>query len=255
VVLTGVIRRRPILWASRGEVVGDVVELFGGPVARLYRRSLTDQGFEVLMVAVFDIAALQGYAVARGIVKELAGVPNIPLAEAWLRVLRHLGPTALKEFLAPEEEARWKRAVEIKMGEAKEQELPAEVAWSLLAQVLAESRSSAADTNLRPGCACSKDDTQASRQTGAAGSNERNSVEPHEEQCSGHIFVGSKAPWDEICGSAPGFQKEYVSEHKPVARTAPPGSLTDETAFPASPATDVCVPTPLAFSENWATHR
>jgi len=26
-------------------------------VARLYRRSLTDQGFEVLMVAVFDIAA------------------------------------------------------------------------------------------------------------------------------------------------------------------------------------------------------
>jgi hypothetical protein len=26
-------------------------------VARLYRRSLADQGFEVLMVAVFDIAA------------------------------------------------------------------------------------------------------------------------------------------------------------------------------------------------------
>ena len=37
--------------------MGDVVNLFGGPVARLYRRSLTDQGFEVLMVAVFDIAA------------------------------------------------------------------------------------------------------------------------------------------------------------------------------------------------------
>jgi hypothetical protein len=31
-------------------------------------------------------------------VKELAAVPNIPLAEAWLRVLRHLGPTGLKEF-------------------------------------------------------------------------------------------------------------------------------------------------------------
>jgi hypothetical protein len=39
----------------KGEDVGDVVELFGGPVARLYRRSLTDQGFEVLMVAVFDL--------------------------------------------------------------------------------------------------------------------------------------------------------------------------------------------------------
>ena len=31
------------------------------------------------MVAVFDIAARQGYAVARGIVKELAAVPGIPL--------------------------------------------------------------------------------------------------------------------------------------------------------------------------------
>jgi hypothetical protein len=94
----------------------------------LYRRSLTDQGFEVLMVAVFDIAARQGYAVARRIVKDLASVPNIPLAEAWLRVLLHLGPTGLKEFLAPDEEARWKRAVETKMGEAGEHELPAEVA-------------------------------------------------------------------------------------------------------------------------------
>ena len=101
------------------------------------------------MVAVFDIAALQGYAVARRIVKELAAVPNIPLAEAWLRVLRHLGPTGLKEFLAPDEEARWKRAVEVKMGEAGEHELPAEVAWSLLAQVLAESRLRTADSNLR----------------------------------------------------------------------------------------------------------
>jgi len=113
-------------------------------VARLYRRSLTDQGFEVLMVAVFDIAARQGYGVARSIVKELAAVPNIPLAEAWLRVLRHVGPTGLKEFLAPDEEARWKQAFQTKMGEAKGKELPAEVAWSLLARVLAESR-------LRPG--------------------------------------------------------------------------------------------------------
>ena len=104
--------------------MGDVVKLFGGPVARLYRRSLTDQGFEVLMAAVFDIAARQGYAVARGIVKELAAVPNIPLAEAWLRVLRHVEPTGLKAFLAPDEEARWRRAIEIKMGEAKERELP-----------------------------------------------------------------------------------------------------------------------------------
>jgi hypothetical protein len=55
----------------------------------------------------------------------------------------------LKEFLAPDEEARWKRAVEIKNGEAKEHELPPEVPWSLLAQVLAESRSSTADGNLR----------------------------------------------------------------------------------------------------------
>jgi hypothetical protein len=36
--------------------VGDVVNLFGGPVARLYRRSLEDQGFEVLMVAVLPRA-------------------------------------------------------------------------------------------------------------------------------------------------------------------------------------------------------
>ena len=33
--------------------MGEVVELFGGPVARLYRRSLTDQAFEVLMMGVF----------------------------------------------------------------------------------------------------------------------------------------------------------------------------------------------------------
>jgi len=75
---TGLIARRLILWALRGNDVGDVVELFGGPVARLYRRSLTDQGFEVLMVAVFDIAARQGYAV-RAIVKELAAVPKLKL--------------------------------------------------------------------------------------------------------------------------------------------------------------------------------
>ena len=35
------------------------------------------------------------------------------------------------------------------MGEAKELELPPEVAWSLLAQVLAESRLRTADANLR----------------------------------------------------------------------------------------------------------
>jgi len=38
--------------------VGDVVKLFKGPVARLRRRTLEDQGFEVLMMTVFDIAAL-----------------------------------------------------------------------------------------------------------------------------------------------------------------------------------------------------
>ena len=76
-----------------GGHMGEVVDLFGGTVARLYRRSLTDQGFEVLMVAVFDIAARQGYAVARSVVKKLAAAPNIPLAEAWLRVLRHVGRT------------------------------------------------------------------------------------------------------------------------------------------------------------------
>jgi hypothetical protein len=89
------------------------------------------------------------HGVDRGIVKELAAVPKIPLAEAWLRVLRHVGPAGLKEFLAPDEEARWRRAVEIKMGEANGDELPVEVAWSLLAQVLAESRLRTADTNLR----------------------------------------------------------------------------------------------------------
>jgi hypothetical protein len=40
--------------------VADVVELFGGPVARLYKRSLEDQGFEVLMMTVFDLAARHG---------------------------------------------------------------------------------------------------------------------------------------------------------------------------------------------------
>jgi hypothetical protein len=43
------------------------VELFGGPVVRLNRRSLEDQVFEVLMMSVFDIAARQAYAVARNI--------------------------------------------------------------------------------------------------------------------------------------------------------------------------------------------
>jgi hypothetical protein len=84
----------------------------------------------------------QGYAVARSIVKELAAVPNIPLAEAWLRVLRHLGPTGLKEFLAPDGEARWQEAVEAKVSEAGVME-------EVPAQVLAESRSSTAEANLR----------------------------------------------------------------------------------------------------------
>jgi hypothetical protein len=48
------------------------------------------------------------------------------------------------------------------MGEAKEQELPAEVAWSLLAQVLAESRTRTVDANLRS-FACSKNDHQTLR--------------------------------------------------------------------------------------------
>jgi hypothetical protein len=37
--------------------VSEVIDLFGGPVSRLYRHSLGDQRFEVLMMAVFDIAA------------------------------------------------------------------------------------------------------------------------------------------------------------------------------------------------------
>jgi hypothetical protein len=68
--------------------VGDVVNLFEGPVARLYRRSLTDQGFEVLMVAVFDIAARQGYGVARRMVMDFAAVPDTPSPEAWLDFAR-----------------------------------------------------------------------------------------------------------------------------------------------------------------------
>jgi len=98
---------------------------------------------------VFEIAARQGYAVARGIVKDLAVVPNIPLPEAWLRVLHHLGPGELKDFLAPGEEARWRQAIEAKMGEAKERELPREVVEGLLADVLVESRSTTAGDNLR----------------------------------------------------------------------------------------------------------
>jgi hypothetical protein len=43
-------------------------DLFGGLVARVYRRSLEDQGFEVLMMTVFDIAAHRGYTVARSVV-------------------------------------------------------------------------------------------------------------------------------------------------------------------------------------------
>ena len=129
--------------------MGEVVELFGGPVARLYRRSLEDQGFEVLMMTVFDIAARQGYAVARSIAKELAALPHMPLPEAWLCVLRHLGPSELKDFLATDEEAKWRRAIETKRSGEKEHEVPPEVAQSLLAQVLADSRTSSANANLR----------------------------------------------------------------------------------------------------------
>jgi hypothetical protein len=60
-----------------------------------------------------------------------------------------LGFAELKDFLAPDEEAKWRRAIETKRGGAKEPELPPEIVQSLLAQVLAESRSSAADSNLR----------------------------------------------------------------------------------------------------------
>jgi len=35
--------------------VGDVVKLFKGPVARLYKRCLEDEGFEVLMMTAFDL--------------------------------------------------------------------------------------------------------------------------------------------------------------------------------------------------------
>jgi hypothetical protein len=90
-------------------------------------------------------------------VKELATEPNIPLPEAWLLILLHLGPTGLKEFLAPDEEERWERAVEIKMGEAKESELPPKIAWSLLTQVLAEGPQT---PTCAAGFACSKNDSQ-----------------------------------------------------------------------------------------------
>ena len=129
--------------------MADVVELFGGPVARLYKRSLEDQGFEVLMMTVFDIAARHGYTIARSIVKDLGAAPNMPLPKAWLCILRHLQPADLKDFLAPDEEAKWQEAVETKMDEVNVRELPSEVVESLLAEVLAESRSSTADANLR----------------------------------------------------------------------------------------------------------
>ena len=63
-------------------------------------------------MTVFDIAARQGYAVARSIVKDLAAVPNMPLPQAWRHVLRHIGPTELKDFLGPDEEVKWKRAID-----------------------------------------------------------------------------------------------------------------------------------------------
>ena len=129
--------------------MGDVVQLFKGPVARLYKRSLEDQGFEVLMMTVFDIAARRGYRAARKIVKDLGAAPNMPLPKAWLCVLRHLGPADLKEFLAPDEEAKWQEAVEVKVSEANQRELVPEAMEEVLAQVLAESRSSSADANLR----------------------------------------------------------------------------------------------------------
>jgi hypothetical protein len=101
------------------------------------------------MVAVFDIAAQQGYGVARGIVKELAAVPNIPIGRGLASCAAARRAHQAEGVSPSRREARWKRAVEMKMGETKDHELPAEVAWSLLAQVLAESRLKSADSNLR----------------------------------------------------------------------------------------------------------
>ncbi len=60
-----------------------------------------------------------------------------------------LGPGELNDCLAPGEEVRWRQAIETKIGEAKERELPREVVEFLLADVLAESRSTIAGANLR----------------------------------------------------------------------------------------------------------
>jgi hypothetical protein len=46
----------------------------------------------------------------------------MPLPKAWLCVLCCLGPTDLKDFLAPDEEAKWQEAVETRMGEVNERE-------------------------------------------------------------------------------------------------------------------------------------
>jgi len=81
-------------------------------------------------------------------VKDLGAAPNMPLPKTRLCLLRHLAPTDLEDFVAPDEETKWQEAVETKMGEGNERELAPEVVESLLAEVLAESRSSATDANL-----------------------------------------------------------------------------------------------------------
>jgi hypothetical protein len=101
------------------------------------------------MMAVFEVAARHGYTTARRIVKDLAAVPNIPLPKAWHFALRRLGPTELKDFLAPDEEEKWRQAIENRMGDANDRALPDAVVRSLLAEMLAESRSTTADANLR----------------------------------------------------------------------------------------------------------
>jgi hypothetical protein len=114
--------------------VGDVVNLFRGPVARLYRRSLTDQGFEVLMA----IACVRPERVSHCSGPHCEARSNV---ECPHRIAHQGWGSSLPRSSL--------RAVEIRMGEAKEHELPPEVAWSLLTQVLAESRLRTADSNLR----------------------------------------------------------------------------------------------------------
>ena len=117
-------------------------------MARLYRRSLTDQGFGP------DGGSLR-YCGAAGLRRRsqdregTRGGTEHPIGRSLASCASPPWAYRAEGVSRSRRRGGWKRAVEMKMGEAGDRELPAEVAWSLLAQVLAESRLRTADSNLR----------------------------------------------------------------------------------------------------------